>query len=254
MKKPKQLPIEEQPKKKKKKISKDADVQKPKGKKKKKKVKSKPSVPEPEVPKETEAERYARLEREAAERESREARANRQLQKMRHRDIQRECILRGMSFQDVVGFSVPKLIGWFTDHLDDGQDISRLNEYDAWIEKELTRNGTKDETGALLHPAFRFGVAGDIDDMEDRELRKSTKVPKVRGEKPKDDKPKVKRVKDETTGVMSGTKKSLTFELTRAGKKKDEIIEKVMEAFPDANEKSINIWIKRCKKAMKEEE
>lgn len=278
--KKKKVPLpEDKPKKKKKKVT-DADKPKKKkqpeaetpervapalpAKKKKKKKKPKPEPEEviPEAPKETEAERYQRELREEEEKKSREDRAFRQLQHMKHRDLQKACILRGISGPELVSKSTPQLAGWFTDHLDDGQDILRLDEHDRWRDEELRKRGVLDGD-ALMHPALKFGDAGKSTDWGPGVLKNSTQ-PLRDVKAPKEEKPKKEksapREKDESKGgIFKGTKKHYTYELTqkkaKKGKLSDEalkwVIDEVIKVFPEANDKSIKIWAKRALKEIK---
>jgi len=244
-------------KKKKKKV---ASVEEPIKKKKKKK---KPPVieEEPEV-QETDAQRIAREQREAAEKRSREDRAFRQLTDMKRRDVQRECILRGCPFEQVTGGSNPWLAGWFTEHLDDAQDNNLLTEFDTWVDGELSKQGYK-QGDAMRSPAFKFGIGGNKSEWDPAtmaRLAKSKEGKKIedanveKGQKPKKEKSgtKTKRVLDTKLGIYSGTKKALAYQLTDEGLPINQIIAKVKEIFPDANDKSIQIWQKRRLKENKD--
>lgn len=214
-------------------------------KKKKKKKKPKEEVQQ-EQPVETEAEKNRREYREAAEKRSREERGLRLLTKLKRKDLVKECIIRGLPYH-MGGESSPKLSGWLIQNLDNGQDITRLNEYDAYREQELIKSGHLDENKVLLHPSLKYGVTGNSEDWEDKVV--FTKHSK-KSDKVKLDKPRVKREKDES-GVYKGTKKALTFKLALEGKALDDVIDAVLEAFPEANDKSISIWYKRALKTKK---
>ena len=49
-------------------------------------------------------------------------------------------------------------------------------------------------------------------------------------------------------GLITGTKKSLTYELVKKGKSSERIIKKVIKKFPDAKEKSILIWVRKAER------
>lgn len=164
---------------------------------------------------------------------------------LNHKNLQKECILRGMEFEAVVKSGHHVLSSFLLEHYDDGQDAKLLDEYDTYIEETLIARGYK-KGDAMLSPCFRMGFTGDISNIDgnkiqDPESKKSPQIPKV-------DRPK--REKDPTTGVLSGTKKSLTYTLAKEGESLETVISKVLEQFPEAVEKSIRIWFKR---ALKEE-
>lgn len=167
--------------------------------------------------------------------------AMREVQKMRHRDLQRACICRGMPFQEVENASTPDLITWFTNHYNNGKDDNLIDEYDGYIESILVARGHTRGKG-ILHPTLRLGYSGDdtpgTDDI--RAMRKQKEPAPVKEIKPK-------REKDEETGMVKGTKKHLTSELFAKGIPLPEVIKKVLEKFPDAQEKSIKIWYNRLK-------
>lgn len=170
-------------------------------------------------------------------------RAHRELANFKHRDLQRACILRGLSSDRVVGDGHLELVRWFIANYDNGQDDQLIAAHDRWVVAELKAKGLKDDD-ALLNPAMRFGYGGNIEQMEKPKSTPPAKIPKVIE--------KAKSSIDPELGVRTGTKKSLTFQLTKGGKYAiEKIIELVVAKFPDANEKSIKIWQKRCLNEMK---
>lgn len=172
---------------------------------------------------------------------TREDRINRALSRMRHRDLQRECILRGLEFNKIIEFDHHGLANWFFEHFEDVEDLTRLTEYDLWIEAQLQERGHK-KGDVILSPSFRFGFSPDMSEVKVLGIttgRFQVTEPNTSAE------PKMKREADPATGVISGTKKNLTYQLTDQGLSIDEIIAKVKESFPQAEEKSIKIWQKR---------
>lgn len=172
---------------------------------------------------------------------TKEDKVNRALQGLKHRGLQRECILRGMPFQEVVDSDHWKLATFFYDHFEDPEDLLKLVDYDTWMEQQLEERGYK-KGDVILSPSFRFGFAPEMEKIG---------PPQTPG-RPKSDKPvgdpiapPAKREVDTETGVVSGTKKNLTYQLTDQGLAIDEIIDKVIEQFPQADPKSIKIWNKR---------
>ena len=150
---------------------------------------------------------------------------------MSYKDLKRHVVARGMPFQEVVNGDIPRLSLWL--HNNNGNKINTdlLDKFDDWVESQIT-----DKT--MIHPMLRLGYIGERD--EDDNII-STK--KVRGMK----KNKVKRERTES-GVFSGTKKALTYQLAKEGLSKEETINKVLETFPDAKPKSVGIWYKKANK------
>lgn len=166
-------------------------------------------------------------------------RALRELTTMKHRDLQRACIVRGIEFQDVVGLSHPNLVSWFIKNFENSQDDNLLIGYDAWTEEQLLKRGYK-VGSLLLAPSLKFSYVGDIEQMDKPKLIKSSSnAPVV-----------IKKEKSTITeaGVRSGTKKALTYEFALKGITIGETVKQVIMVFPDAQEKSIKIWYKRALK------
>lgn len=174
---------------------------------------------------------------------SHEDRVYRVLSNLKHKDLQRECILRGIEFEHVVKLDHHKLVGWFFKNFDNTQDPNLLNQFDAWRDETLRKEGylRGDEQVA---PALRFALPGEIESMG--RIQEPGKKEKV--EKPKKPKAEV----DEKTGVRKGTKKAMTYALALEGKDIKEAVKLVKEAFPEAEEKSIKIWYKRALKPKSE--
>jgi len=165
---------------------------------------------------------------------------NEKLSLMRRRDLVEACIKRGMEFKEIVEASNHSLANFFYKNFE--KEVfgdARLNEFDAWVEEILMKNGhMKGEP--MLNPIFRLGFSP----MTDGEIKHEPKAIPYKKEVVE----KVKRMVNEDTGIVSGTKKDLTYQLTQKGKSLEYIIKKVTEKFPDAKEKSITIWHKRCLK------
>lgn len=180
--------------------------------------------------------------------------AERALQYMNYKDLKRAVIARGMPFDEVINASVLQLHTWFSENFDRGQDLSLINEFDQYVDEQITAIGKNnpskkdyiDPNHPLKHASLKLGFIAKMDE-EGNVLEK--KKPRLKGlNKPK----KKKRERVEGTKVMGGTKKGITYQLTMKGMKYDQIVEKVKEAFEDANPASIMIWHKRCLKEMKE--
>lgn len=171
-------------------------------------------------------------------------RAYRELTNMKHKDVQRACILRGLEFSKVVGLDHHALVSWFINNYDNSQDNNLLIQFDLWVEEELKAKGYK-EGDTLMSPALRYSYNGDIEAMEKPKIIKPIAI----AAKPEK---KQKSEIDTVTGVRTGTKKSLTYQLTLDKMNILDIVKKVKEAFPNAEEKSIKIWNKRKLKEMDE--
>jgi hypothetical protein len=158
------------------------------------------------------------------------------LKDMRLKDIQRECILRGMDFQEMVESSVLNLSSWLINNYGEKRVRENLDKFDTWMEDQLRTHGKED----LIHPMLNLGFVTETSDSGE------VKTKKIKGIRKQ-------IIKKERTleGVFKGTKKALTFELAKKGLSKAEVIAKVIEHFPEAQEKSIGIWYNRMKKEMK---
>lgn len=165
--------------------------------------------------------------------------AERELQHLKHRDLQRACVGRGMPFEDVVNSDIPSLQGWFCKHYDNSQNLMFLDEFDDWMVEQLKSRGY-DKGDPMLHSDLRLGFIGQAEtDGEGNKVKK----PRL---KSLDKKEKPKRERVEGTKVLTGTKKAMTYQLAASGIKLAQVIIDVTEAFPDAKEKSIAIWFKRA--------
>ena len=159
------------------------------------------------------------------------------LQDMKLKDLKRAVIVLGMPFEEVVSSSVPQLESYYIRHQGNKMNIELLDKFDEWHEDHL-----KNECGLgpeYFHPDLKLGYVTE-EDPETGEVKKR----RIKGYK----KTRKKRTKNEF-GIFSGTKKALTYECFKQGLTKQETIEKVMEQFPEAREKSIGIWYNKAKKA-----
>lgn len=179
--------------------------------------------------------------------DSYEDRFNRIMHNLRHKDLQAECIKRGLSSIEVVSMDHHKLTDWLFKNLDNTQDEQKLIEHDAWVDEQLTQRGIK-KGDALLNPALKFARPGNIEEMDKPSIIKpeGSNVPKA--EK------KLKAEISQVTGVRSGTKKALTFDLAFNGVEIGNVIKQVKDKFPEADEKSVRIWFKKAIKQKNEKE
>ena len=163
------------------------------------------------------------------------------LRNMKYRDIKRECVARGMGFDEVIRGTIPQLSNWFRDHFYDDVVTSRVDEFDDWQEEQIRTvyKERGDNPRDVLHPSLRLGFIAERDEEGNTIKRKHSKM-LIK---------KRKKKRERTTdGIFNGTKKSLTYSSQKEGKTKEETIKIVLEQFPDASEKSIGIWYNKAKK------
>jgi len=157
-------------------------------------------------------------------------------QDMTYKDLKKMVVVRGLSFEEVVNGDFCRLQSWLHKNYDNKIDTSLLDEYDDWLDNNLRDLGKHE----LIHPSLRLGYIGEREDDEGNKVIK-TKKAKV------ETKPKEKKEKT-AEGIFSGTKKALTYSCQKEGKTIEKTIEIVMKQFPDASDKSIKIWYKKCKR------
>lgn len=165
-----------------------------------------------------------------------------ELKDMRHRDIQRACVIRGMPFEDVIKLSDPRLSNWFIQNYVATQIPALLDAFDDYKDNEIRKyQEGKGEKFQPVHPNLRLGYIGEVNEDTGKVTIKRPKGVK----KPK----KAKRERDAETKLFTGTKKALTYKLTKEKMAIVDIIKEVTKQFPEAKEKSIKIWAKRCLKS-----
>lgn len=156
---------------------------------------------------------------------------------MNYRDLKRNCVVRGMPFDDVTNGSFPRLQVWLH-HNRDAEIIPHLlDDFDDYIEAILKERDRED----LIHPQLRLGFIGERD-----EEGNTVKLKRVKGIKKK--RKKRERTKD---GIYKGTKKAYTYEGQQKGWSLKKTIRRTLAKFPDASEKSIRIWYKKSERLNK---
>lgn len=169
---------------------------------------------------------------------------------MKHKELQAEVLKRGMPFEEVAGGTFPVLSSWLYHHWDAKKDKGKLREYDVKMDALLKERGYKQNDPVRKYKKFE-------ETYSQQEARENKPIkPKV--EKPK----KEKKKKDAKFGIYEGTKKDYTYKWTQrvydkfmpkyknvdklvkkfAGKVHDKVVIK----FPEANAKSVKIWMKRA--------
>lgn len=159
--------------------------------------------------------------------------------KMKHRDLQRACIVRGLEPEFVIQKDHSSLVVWFYENYNNTEDENLLIIYDNFIENELRKKGYTDDS-PFLNPCLRFSYVKPLE--SDSDLVKPKKEKETKEEK--EAKPK-REMTD--WGISSGTKKFLTYQCCiQDGLNMPATVIKVKESYPEAEEKSIKIWYKRA--------
>lgn len=155
-------------------------------------------------------------------------------------NLKRECIIRGLPFQDVGNMSVLNLQSWFIKFFALPQEPALLEAYDIWVEKVLKERGCD---ATMLSSTFRLSAVGERNAEGD--IIKKKRVRSMI--------PRVKKKKERTAeGLFKGTKKSMTYDLARdPAMNRVDAIKIIKEKYPDAKEKSLGIWFNRARKQLR---
>lgn len=151
-----------------------------------------------------------------------------------YKDLKREAVIRGMPFPDVVEADVYKLIV-FNDRSNNKPDISLVDKYDEWIDKQLEQAGYGPGE-AIRSSRLRLGFIGEEKEDGTITTKRIKGIPK----------PKKKKRERDDSGLYKGTKKSYTYELASKGFSLERVQKRVLKKFPDAKIKSIKIWFSAC--------
>lgn len=157
-----------------------------------------------------------------------------------YRDLKRKAIILGMPFPDACSASVFQLINWINTS-EEKPNKHLINEYDDWMDRQLETAGlAKDDP--LRSSKLRLGFLGEEGEDGKRKTRRVSGIKKPREKKPP-------RERDEFN-LIKGTKKSYVWELTSKGYELERIIRRMKKKFPEANEKSINLWYRTAKRKL----
>jgi hypothetical protein len=148
-----------------------------------------------------------------------------------YKDIKKQCIIRGIDFEEVINGDVLRLSNWLIKNQTNTIDESLVLNFDNWLDKKLLA----DNLNYLIHPGLRLSHINKDDGAITIKANKKIKTLKPKREKDK-------------SGLYKGTKKQYTFDLQRKGKSIDQVITKVSRKFPEAKVKSIKIWFNRSRK------
>lgn len=168
---------------------------------------------------------------------------------MKHADLVKACILKGMAFELVLKFDHNGLLNWYYKNFDN-TEVSNpeltLKFYDDWYDEQLIKDGFSPR-----HPNLRLGYVEPIQNGDITESPNTIKKDSINKEsKPKAIKQEVseKKVKHEEWGINTGTKKYLTYQLCiEQNLSMEDTVVKVLESYPEAEAKSVQIWWKRAK-------
>lgn len=160
---------------------------------------------------------------------------------LKYKGLKRECVIRGMEFDEVFGASIIQLSNWLRNHFIDTIHYELLDAFDDYQENLIRKSmeAKNQDPNDVIHSSLRLGYIAERDDEGNVIKRKRVRTIV-----------KKKKKKRERTdqGIFAGTKKALTFKLQKEGLTKQEVIAKVLETFPEASEKSIGIWFNKAKK------
>jgi len=158
---------------------------------------------------------------------------------MKIKELKQACIVRGINFRDVSELDVWGLQDFLIKNWAKVSDKTLLNEYDIWLENELKSEGLTE----LIHPLLRMGYFGE--DEEGNEVRRQVKNIAISNVKSKKEIAMYKPKK--------GSKKSLVYFLIRENPKitTNELIDRLLEEYPDISIGSIKSWASRARKAVK---
>lgn len=162
------------------------------------------------------------------------------LSKMTFKDMQRQAVMLGMPFPEVVQSDFFRLES-FIKNSPNVPDRTLIDQYDEWMDKILEERGYAKED-PMRNYQFRLGFVSEDAVTKQKKFKKIKGIPKP---------PKPQKEKDEL-GLWKGTKKSYTFELTMRGYDLERVLRRVLKKFPEANEKSVKQWYRAAKAKMKE--
>lgn len=159
-----------------------------------------------------------------------------------YKDLKRQAIILGMPFPEATGAGIFDLIN-FIYRTDNVPNKELINQYDDWMDQQLAESGYG-PNDPLRSSRLRLGFLGE-ENKETGERR----AKRIKGIT-KDKKKKKPREKDEQ-GHVKGTKKSYTWECAYKGFDLERTKRRVLKKFPDANEKSIQLWYRAAKRKQK---
>jgi len=153
-------------------------------------------------------------------------------------DLKRAAIMKGISFRLIGESSVLDLQSWVYRHYHNRDDFSRLEEYDDWLETTLMEEGAID---GPIHLDLKLSFYASDSEGNTKHSRRD---PNLLG---------VTKSKAEQAHYRprKGAKKTLVFELIDEGYSTSDIIEEMIERFPDVSVGSIKVWCSKARKRKK---
>lgn len=163
--------------------------------------------------------------------------------KKTYKELKREAVVRGMPFPDVVEAGIGGLIRYI-DNSTNKPDLTLIDKFDDWADHQLELCGYQPNK-TIRSPILRLGFIGEKDDEGN-----VVKVKRIKGLK----KPKKEPRKRDANNLIAGTKKSLTFDLANKGFDLARVTRRVKKVYPDASDKSINIWYRNALREKKKKD
>ena len=173
--------------------------------------------------------------------------ADKEMANMRYIDLKIACIEMGMPFEEVSNGDHSTLSSFFKTHYGTRRNKQLLINFETWLAQLMIDRGYDPDD-----PLVTFKLSNATDEELASPPKSATKSKRIQTkQKNTSTTPKAAsrpKKRERKNGVITGTKKSLTFELALQGLEINEIITKVMEQFPDASDKSIKIWVRKAKR------
>jgi len=145
------------------------------------------------------------------------------------KNLKRACIVRGISSREVTMLDFLSLQSWLFNNFSNNIDPTALETFDQWYEKELQDEGI---INGDLHVDLKFGYYVYDDEGNRKEKKRNTLIVGL-----------VKSDKEKAAfKPKKGTKKEYAFSLFGQGLKTLEVIEKMLDVFPDASEGTVKVW------------
>ena len=172
------------------------------------------------------------------------------LSHMTYTGMKAACIMRGMPFEEVAENDFWGLSRWYYQHSHEKCNKELLEDFQQWRKLSLIHDGYSPDDALVNFSEY----ATDENNAGGR--LKSSVVHKAAMGRLKKERPKKER--DQTFGILKGTKKSKIFELTEKaynkGWDKKKCLRKILELCEkkkyDIAPKSIGIWFKKAYKQL----
>ena len=85
---------------------------------------------------------------------------------LKYKDLKRECVIRGMEFDQILNGSVLSLHSWLGNHFNDTIHYELLDAFDDYQEDLIKKavNAKGQNPDDIIHPALRLGYIAERDD------------------------------------------------------------------------------------------